>query len=33
MNRGGREMKRTPPEVSSDDMVNFGLKGVEETKE
>lgn len=31
--RGGKEMKRTPPEVSSDGMVNFELKGVEETKE
>lgn len=26
-------MKRTPPDVSSDDMVNFELKGVEQTKE
>jgi len=32
---GGRKMKRrrTPAEVSSDDVVKFGLKGVKETRE
>lgn len=32
MNKEEREMKRAPPEVSSDGMVSVGLKGVEETK-